>query len=153
MTRCGVTVACALVLALAGCGGGKKQAATTTVASTPAAQRAEVARVWQTFFAGSTSASDKEALLENGHAYAKAIEAQASSPLAKSSGAEVTRVVLTGPASASVRYTITLGGKPALPGQNGKAVKVDGAWKVGQASFCKLLSLQGSVPKACSSAG
>jgi hypothetical protein len=154
MTRCGVIGAFLLALAVTGCGGGGKHAATTTVAAaTPAAQRVEIARVWEKFFAGSTSASEKEGLLENGDAYAKAIEAQASSPLAKSSGAKVARVVLTGPTTASVRYAITLGGKPALPGQKGTAVKVGGAWKVGQASFCKLLSLQGSVPKACPPAG
>lgn len=148
-----VLAVCALCAAVAGCGGGGKHAATTTTAATPAAQRAEVKRVWERFFAGKTSAADKVALLEDGPAFRKAIEAQASSPLAQSSSATVNRVTLTGPSSAGVLYSIDLGGKPALTGQKGTAVKVGGAWKVGKASFCTLLSLQGSVPKACSAAG
>jgi hypothetical protein len=143
-------VAAAAALALAGCGGGGHTATTTTTAATPAAQRAEVKRVWERFFAGKTSAADKVALLEDGEAFRQPIEAQASSPLARSSSATVNGVTLDGPAKATVRYSIDLGGKPALPNQKGTAVKVDGAWKVGRGSFCRLLSLQGPVPKACS---
>jgi len=139
-------------IALVGCGGGGHKAATTTTASTPAAERAAVASVWTRFFAGSTPAAQKVALLENGRAFAKAIQAQASSPLAKGSSAKVNRVALLGPAKASVVYTIDLGGKPALENQRGIAVKVGGAWKVGAASFCVLLRLQGNAPKACSGA-
>lgn len=147
-----------LVLVAAGCGGGGNAATTTTATSattapgTPAAQRAEIKRVWERFFAGSTSAADKVALLENGSAYAQAIEAQAKSVLAQQSSAKVTRVTIVGPEKATVHYTIDLSGKPALTGQTGTAVKVGDAWKVGQASFCRLLTLQGSAPKACAGA-
>jgi hypothetical protein len=39
-----------------------------------------------------------------------------------------------------------------LQHQKGTAVKVGRAWKVGLASFCRLLSLQGKPPAACSQA-
>lgn len=145
--RVAAAIAAVLVLGVsAGCGG-KKQA--TTTAATPAAQKAEVTRVWERFFAGSTSASDKEKLLEDGSTFSGALEAAARSPFAKQSGAKVGSVTLLGPAKASVRYAILLAGKPVLSHRRGTAVKVDGQWKVGTASFCQLLVLQGGAPKAC----
>jgi hypothetical protein len=155
------TAGCAaavVLLVAAGCGGGGTGGTTTTTSATtapatPAAQRAEVKRVWERFFAGTTSAADKVQLLENGSAFAAAIEAQAKSALARQSSARVTRVTLVGPHKATVHYSIDLSGKPALTGQTGTAVKVGAAWKVGQASFCRLLALQGSVPTACAGAG
>ena len=38
-----------------------------------------------------------------------------------------------------------------LPKQTGTAVLQDGTWKVGFASLCKLVALQGSTPSACKS--
>lgn len=150
--RVAATIAVALLVAVAaGCGGGgKKAASTTATATTPAAQKAEITRVWQRFFAGSTSAPDKEKLLENGSQFAAALDAAANAPLAKQSGARVSRVTLLGPAKAKVAYAILLAGKPVLSHRQGTAVKVDGQWKVGTASFCQLLALQGGAPKACS---
>jgi hypothetical protein len=147
--------AAALVALAAGCGGSKKgtgATTTTAAAATPAEQKAQIRGAWERFFAGSTPASEKEALLEHGSLLAPAIEAQAKSPLAKSSSAKVTNVTLNGPAKATVTYTILLGGKPALQHQQGTAVKSGSSWKVGLASFCRLLSLQGPAPKACSGA-
>ena len=142
-----------LVGAAAGCGGGKK-AATTTTAATPAAQKAEIRQVWERFFAGTTSASDKEQLLENGSQFSDALAAAAKSPFAKQSGARVSSVTLTGPARAKVVYAILLSGKPVLSHRQGTAVKEDGAWKVGVASFCQLLTLQGGgMPKVCANLG
>jgi hypothetical protein len=150
--RCVLPLALA-VLATGGCGGGGHGNAATTTAtapSTPAAERAAVGDAWQRFFAGSTQAPAKVALLQNGAAFAKAIEAQAKSPLAKQSSAKVTRVVLVSAKRATVFYTIDLSGKPALPNQRGVAVKDGGRWKVAQSSFCALLKLQGAPPAACS---
>ena len=148
--------ATALVALAAGCGGGGKKAVgtttTTAAPATPAEQKAQIKGVWERFFAGSTPASEKEVLLEHGSLLAPAIEAQAKSPLAKSSSAKVTNVTLNGPAKATVTYTILLGGKPALQHQKGTAVKSGDSWKVGLASFCRLLGLQGPAPKACSGA-
>src|SRR5579884_3115692 len=66
--------------------------------------------------------------------------------------AQVNSVTLAGPSKATVVYTIYLGGKPALAHQKGTAVKIGGKWKVGLASFCKLLRLQGAPPAACAQA-
>ena len=142
----------AAVLAAAGCGGGGhgKAASTAPVPSTPAAERAAVADVWQRFFDGSTQASAKVALLQNGAAFAQTIEAQAKSPLAKQSSAKVSKVVLVSATRATVFYAIDLSGKPALPHQRGVAIKDGGRWQVAQTSFCALLKLEGAPPAACS---
>ena len=137
----------------AGCGGDHTTGTAATTTGSAGAQRAEIKRVWERFFSGSTSASEKEALLEDGDAFHEVIEAQAASPLAKQSSATVTRVALSGPAKAVVVYTIELSHKPVLTGRRGNAVKIDGAWRVGRGSFCKLLALQGSVPKPCTDRG
>jgi hypothetical protein len=146
----------ALLLAASGCGGGGSSSGAstpTTTPSSPAAQRAEIKRVWEQFFSGTSSGPQKVALLQNGDAFRKVIDAQVRSPLAKQSSATVTRVTLSGPARASVLYTIELSHNPVLKNQRGTAVKVDGAWKVGQGSFCRLLALQGSVPNPCQDVG
>lgn len=147
------------VLAAAGCGGGsgKNSSGTGSVAGTqstlttssPAAEKAQVKQVWTRFFASSTSPGTKASLLQNGSMFLPAIQAQAKSPLAGKSSATVSRVTLKGPAKATVIYTIDLAGKPALTHQTGVAIKVGGAWKVGDASFCGLLKLGGAPPSAC----
>jgi hypothetical protein len=147
--RVAAAIAAVLVVISTGCGGGTKKAVTTTTASAPAAQKAEIRHVWERFFAGSTSASDKVKLLQDGSTFSGALEAAAKSPFAKQSGAKVSRVTLLGPARAKVVYAILLAGKPVLSHRQGTAVKVDGQWKVGTASFCQLLALQGGAPKAC----
>jgi hypothetical protein len=150
--RVAVLTIALLVCVAAGCGGGDgKKAAPTTTAASPAAQKAEIRRVWERFFAGTTSASDKEKLLENGSEFSDALEAAAKSPFAKQSGARVSRVTLLGPAKAKVVYAILLSGKPVLSNRRGTAVKEGGEWKVGTASFCQLLTLQGAAPDRCSS--
>jgi hypothetical protein len=143
-------------LLLAGCGGGGSSSATSTptpASTSPEAQRAEIKRVWEQFFSGTSSGPQKVALLQNGSAFRTVVDAQVRSPLAKQSSATVTRVTLSGPARARVVYTIELSQKPVLPNQHGTAVKIGGAWKVGQSSFCRLLALQGSVPKPCQDVG
>ncbi len=151
-----VSAVCAAVLLVAsGCGGGSGSTTSggTTTATTPAAERALIRKAWTEFFSGKTSAATKTSLLENGPAFETAIKAQASSAIAKQAGATVSKVTLQGPRKATVRYTISLAGAPVLRNQTGTAVKVDGSWKVGDASFCRLLALQGAAPKACSQAG
>ena len=109
----------------------------------------QISQAWARFFAGTTSASDKQALLENGSAFAAAIAAQANSPIAKSTMAIVSKVTVVSADEAQVTYTISIGGLPALTNQTGTAVLVNGVWKVGAASFCQLLSLEGQTPSAC----
>jgi hypothetical protein len=125
---------------IAGCGG--------TTASDPAAQ---VKSTWTTFFSGSTPASKKVQLLQNGQRFAPVIQALASSPLAKQTNATVTKVVLEGPDRASVTYDLSVAGEPVLKNQMGTAVRVGGAWRVSERDFCALLSLQGTAPPGCRS--
>jgi len=115
----------------------------------PATVKAEITRNWTLFFSGSTPASKKIQLLQNGRRFASVIRAQAQSPLARSTKASVARVTLVSSTTARVVYTITLGGQPALKNQTGTAVRVGGTWKVSDKSFCALLSLEGTKPSAC----
>jgi hypothetical protein len=108
---------------------------------------------WVAFFSGATSATRKIALLQNGKTFAKVIEDQASSPLSKSVAAKVSKVTLTSSTQANVRYSLTLGGQPALSNVQGQAVLISGTWKVGDRSFCGLLALEQDKVPACSAAG
>ena len=149
-----------LVLAAAACasgGGGSGSAATTSgvrgaqATKTSSSEKARIAQAWTRFFAAKTSAKQKQQLLQHGSRFAAALKAQSSSPLAGRSSATVKSVKLEGPRKATVRYTIDLAGKPALKDQTGTAVKENGSWKVGDASFCSLLKLGGRAPTACAS--
>jgi nitrogenase subunit NifH len=131
-------------LALAGCGGSTH---TSTTGNTAAAQ-AQIKSAYVKFFSGKTPVSDRVALLQNGAKFKPVIEAFASNPLAKSASATVSSVTLQGQDRAQVVYTVKVGGA-ALPKQTGTAVRENGTWKVGDASLCKLVALQGSTPPAC----
>jgi hypothetical protein len=93
-------------------------------------------------------------LLQNGKAFEPVIRAQSGSGLASSVSATVARVMDVTATQAKVVYTILLAGNPVLSNRTGLAVKQGGVWKVGDASFCGLLSLQNagsakSLPSAC----
>ena len=125
---------------------------TSTAASTPTSQAADVARIkaaWTEFFAGTTPAARKQALLQNGHAFAALLAAQAQSSMARSTSVTVSRVQLPRTDVAKVTYTILLSGKPALPNQIGIAVRSAGRWRVSASSFCGLLALEGQQPAVC----
>jgi hypothetical protein len=111
--------------------------------------KAQVVHVWTTFFAGTTPAPKKVQLLQNGQQFAAIIKAQAGSSLARQTRVTVTKVTFVSSTRAKVVYTIYLAGKPALKNQIGLAVRVGGTWKVGDASFCALLALEGSKPPPC----
>jgi hypothetical protein len=142
----------ALVLAVsvaalaAGCGGGG--------GSGDADARAAIEQNWETFFDGSGSASPetRAGLLQNGAQFESIIRTVAANPLSKQLSAKVDNVDVTGPDSAKVKYTLYLGKTAVLKNAEGTAVREDGTWKVGYASFCQLLALQGATPKACASA-
>ena len=131
-------------LALAGCGGSSN---TSTTDSTAAAQ-AQIKSAYQKFFSGQTSVSDRAAVLQDGSRFKSVIQNFASNPLAKNVRVTVSSVTLQGANNAKVVYTVKLGGA-GLPKQTGTAVLQDGTWKVGYASLCKLVALQGSTPSAC----
>jgi hypothetical protein len=139
----------ALALAVAACSSSSASSppassapASSAPASAPAsgnaAATAEITANWEKFFNASTPTSQRVALLQNGNAFGGAISSL--SHLVTGLGATVTSVTVTSP---------TL-----LSGENGKAVYVNGTWKVGDASLCALLKLVpgGSTPAACSSA-
>jgi len=133
-------------LALAGCGGGNHRATTTASAATTAA---EVRSAWTRFFAPATPAAEKVKLLQNGRQFAAAVRAAAASAEAKKLSVKVVGVTTTSPAHANVVYDLFLSGKPLLVHANGVAVRTDGVWQVGEASFCKLAKLQGTRLPAC----
>ena len=102
------------------------------------------------FFNGTTSAAKKETLLQNGKEFAAFLASQAKTAAARSTTVKVTKVELTSKTTARVTYTIYLGSTPAEPNAIGTALLQDKVWKVSDASFCALVSLEGTAPKACS---
>ncbi len=121
----------------------------TLLSTNMTATQAKIRTDWATFFAGTTPAKHKIALLQNGQSFAAVIKSQASNTMSESSGAKVLSVTVTSKTQAKVRYTITLGGQPALSNQTGVAVLQDGTWKVGDQSFCALLALEQTKTPAC----
>ncbi len=133
-------------LALAGCGGSSH---TSTTESTAAAQ-AQIKSAYEKFFSGQTPVSDRVAVLQNGPKFKGLVTSFANNPLAKNVSVTVSSVTLQGAHNAKVVYTVKLGGA-GLPKQTGTAVLQNGTWKVGDASLCKLVALQGSTPSVCKS--
>ena len=138
-------VAClvALPLVVAACGSNSSTTTTPTPsASASMSPTAAITSDWQTFFDGATPATRKITLLQNGQQFATVLTAQAASPLAKASTAQVTAVKVTSPTTATVTYSIVENGQVALPGQKGQAVLEGGVWKVSAPSFQALLKLE-----------
>lgn len=115
---------------------------------------AQIKTNWEAFFNPKTPVSKRVSLLQNGSTFASIIQSQASSPLASSATSSVTAVTVESPAQAKVTYSILVGGTPELKNQPGVAVNQSGTWKVGDQSFCALLTLEnnGKAPTACASA-
>jgi hypothetical protein len=141
---------------LAGCGGGSSSTSSNVSSGAQASgapgAKTRITRNWTRFFNASTPTAQRVSLLQHGQKYKAALVAQAKSPLAHQSSAKVSDITLTGPSSATVKYSILVAGKPALKRQAGTAVKSGGTWKVSDQSFCHLLSLQGNAPPPCSKA-
>jgi ABC-type glycerol-3-phosphate transport system substrate-binding protein len=133
-------------LALAGCGGSSG----TTTTDTTAAARAQIKSAYVKFFSGKTPVSDRVAVLQNGSKFKGLVTSFANNPLAKNVNVTVSSVTIEGGDNAKVVYTVKLG-DAGLPKQTGTAVRENGTWKVGYASLCKLVALQGSTPSACKS--
>ncbi len=133
-------------LALAGCGGSSG----TTTTDTTATARAQIKSAYVKFFSGKTPVSERVAVLQNGSKFKGLVTTFANNPLAKNVNVTVSSVTIEGGDNAKVVYTVKLGGA-GLPKQTGTAVRENGTWKVGYASLCKLVALQGSTPSACKS--
>ena len=172
------------ILTLAACGGSSKSGQNTASSTTPATsspataaastttsgpastpggaatlqgEAAAVAKAWETFFDGTTDAAQKTAVLQNGDQFQQLIQAQAGSQIAQSVKAQVSDVQVSGD-TATVSYSISIGGQQALGGQKGQAVKTNGKWQVSDASFCQLLALESGgdtskLPPACGASG
>jgi purine-cytosine permease-like protein len=125
-------------------------AAASTGSSSAAA--ATIKANWEKFFNGSTPTSQRVSLLQNGQTFASTISSM--SALGSSASAKVSAVKVTSASQATVTYTVYLGKTAALPNTKGVAVLENGTWKVSDASFCQLLTLQngGKAPSVCSSA-
>lgn len=134
-------------------------AATGTPAAAPstsssggsAATIATIKSNWEKFFNGSTPTSERVALLQNGSAFEA--EINSLSALGTAASATVSSVTLASSTLATVHYTVDIAGKAALPNATGSAVYENGTWKVGDASFCSLLTMEngGKAPSVCSS--
>jgi hypothetical protein len=169
-------VAVLAATALSACTTGSTTATTTpptttapsTTSSAPAAPSsgssgspADIAAItqnWEAFFNAKTPTAQRIALLQNGQSFASIIQAQAGSGLAATATAKVSSVTVTSPSQAAVTYSILIAGTPALANQQGTAVMDNGQWKVGDGSFCALLTLENAgstsgLPAACPSGG
>ena len=127
---------------------------TSAASMTASGAKAKIIADWKAFFSSKTPASEKVKLVQDGSQFAQVIKAQAGSPMAQGVTASVSSVTLNKAMTrATVVYTISIDGKPALANQKGSAVLQAGTWKVGALSFCALLLLEGSAGKipVCSS--
>jgi len=131
-----------LALALAACGGSSKPKTSD--------EQAQIKSAYEKFFSGKTSVTDRVALLQNGSRFKGLVTSFASNPLAKNVSATVSSVTLQGSNKAKVVYVVKFAGS-SLPQQTGSAIRQSGAWKVADASLCKLVALQGSTPGICKS--
>ncbi len=154
-TRAGVLVGLSILvmagsLLVTSCSSGASTA-THTRKSGNSTATAKISANWTAFFKGSTPATTKVTLLQNGSEFAAFLKSQSKTSTGEAVSVKVTKVKITSKASATVTYTIYLGKTPELPGASGKAVFQNGKWKVSDASFCALLSLQGTASqvKAC----
>ena len=129
-------------LSLAACGGSSNSTTTGPDAE------AQIKSAYKTFFSPNSALAARIAVLQNGEQFKPVIQSFASNPLAKNASVTVSSVTLQGSDKAKVVYVIKLGGS-ALPKQNGTAVLQGGTWKVGYASLCRLVELQGVTPPAC----
>jgi hypothetical protein len=125
-----------LALGLAACGGGGGNSDTDQIKS-----------AYAKLFSGKSSVDERVAVLQDGPRFRALVASFANNPLAKNVTATVSSVTPHGN-TAKVVYTVKLGSS-ALPTQTGSAVKQNGTWKVGYASLCRLVALEGSTPAVC----
>jgi hypothetical protein len=143
-----LVAALVLVGALAACGGSGGSKGTTT---SGANAQEQIKSAFVKFFSNKTPLAQRVELLQNGSQFKPIIEALAKNPLASNTSATVKSVKLEGGDKASVVYTVYVGGTPLpqLKNRTGTAVKVNGKWQVGDASFCSLVKIGGSPPAVC----
>ena len=121
----------------------------TLSGSQAASAKAQIENNWKTFFADSTTLSQRETLLQNGSQFNSVINEEFKALGSQKSQAVISSVSLTSATTAIVAYSIQLNGQTVLPNQTGQAVLSGGKWKVSQATFCQLLKMGGAAPPAC----
>jgi hypothetical protein len=155
-----IMLMCALGTSVAACGssGSSSTSTPSTSASSTSAPSsaspsaaasggnavAEITANWTAFFDPTTPLAKRISILQNGQVFSAAIQGSSRFPGASTASAKVTKVTVTSPTQAKVTYSILLAGTPVLPNQSGVAVLEGGTWKVGDASFCALLTLENS---------
>jgi hypothetical protein len=155
-----IMLLCALGTSVAACGSSGSSSTSTpspsassTSASSSASPSAaasggnaiaQITANWTAFFDPTTPLAKRISILQNGQLFSAAIQGSSRFPGASTASAKVTKVTVTSPTQAKVTYSILLAGTPVLPNQSGVAVLEGGTWKVGDASFCALLTLENS---------
>lgn len=102
----------------------------------------QVAANWKAFFSSAQTAAHENQLLQNGHAFAELLAAQAKSGQFGGTTAGVSKVTLISPRRARVIFSVCVSGSPVILSKRGLAVWQDGSWRVSDASFCDLLALE-----------
>jgi hypothetical protein len=144
-------------LFVAGCSnsGGTSSPTSSSPASTgtgppaDATTTAAVRKAYAVVFSSKTSIAQSRDALQHGGVFVPTLREQANTPHGQQSSASVSSVHLASPNVADVRFSITSNGITALTDVAGKAVREGGRWTVAAATFCQLLDLEGSAPKAC----
>jgi len=141
-----VVVSVLVAAGLAACGASTH----TSTTGTTATAQAQIKSAYAKFFSSKTPLDTRVGLLQNGEKFKPVISALAKNPLASNTSASVSSVSLKGANDAKVVYTVNISGTavPGLKNRTGTAVRENGTWKVGDASFCALVSLQ-SNPSVC----
>jgi chitodextrinase len=164
------TAVCCLALAACGSASSTSPPSATSAATTPAATASAsasatssssagssasltgtakaIAANWVTFFNAKTPLATRVSLLENGSTFSSALQTQLKSAAASETSAKVTAVSVAS-STAVVTWNLLLNGSVALPNQKGQAILQNGTWKVSDASYCGLLSLEPPAPAAC----
>lgn len=125
------------------------EAALVTIPEIPGESELIVA-MWEKFLDKATPAADRFALLDQADALKAAFDLAVANPVLAQASAKVVSVAFTSETTAVVTYDILLNDTPALPGQKGDAVKVDGQWRFGKTAFCGLAALAlGSGAPGC----
>ena len=149
--RFAIAVAGAL-LVLGACGGSSNSSSGTTTTTAPpttlSPQQTQdaVSKVFTDFFDGkNTDLNAKLQLLDDPNKYKELYNKFATDPTTgpqlAGTSVTITSVTPQPDGSAEVKYTLNLNGVPALMDQLGKAVMVNGQWKVAGSTFCDLAAL------------
>ena len=127
----------------------KSSSSTSLNQSQISAAKKEITTNWEQFFASTTTVQAREQLLENGSQFAGLMTTEFNALGSQSPSAIVSSVDVVSSTSANVYYKVELNKQPILTGQKGQAVFQDGTWKVGDATLCGLLSMDGQHPAIC----